>query len=120
MHKYRKIYVIETHNGDVKIGVGGKPEQRKKVIESQSGCQVIKLYETENCYNPYEIKKKILKKYEKRNLFGDWFAVDFDEMVTTLKDIFSEMAELEDSSPSKYGVDFLARYFHPEDFEDRE
>lgn len=120
MHKYRKLYVIENHEGDVKIGVGGNPEQRKNTIQSQMGCKITRMYETENCYNPYELKKIILKQYEKRNLFGEWFAVDFDKMVSTLKKVFDETAELEDKSPDSHDVDFLARYFHPEDFEDKE
>lgn len=120
MHKYRKLYVIENQEGDVKIGVGGNPEQRKRTIQSQMGCKITRIYETEDCYNPYEIKKIILKQYEKRNLFGEWFAVDFDEMVFSLKQIFNEKAELEDKFPDRHDVDFFARYFHPEDFEDKE
>lgn len=120
MHKYRKLYIIENQNGDVKIGVGANPEQRKKVIESQMGCRITRMYETEDCYNPYEVKKVILKHYEKRNLFGEWFAVDFNDMVSTLKKAFDDIAELEDSSPVGYGVDFFARYFHPENFENEE
>lgn len=116
MHKYRKLYIIENNEGDVKIGVGGNPEQRKKAIQSQTGYKITRMYETEDCYNPYEIKKKILQKYEKRNLFGEWFAVGFDEMVSTLKKLFAEMAELEDKAPQEYDVDVFARYFHPEDF----
>lgn len=120
MHKYRKLYVMENNIGDVKIGIGGDPEQRKKAIQNQTGYKITKLYETKDCYNPYKIKQKIIKQYEKRKLFGGWFAVGFDEMVLTLKEVFAEMAELEDRSPEGYGVDFFARYFHPEDFEDEE
>lgn len=120
MHKYRKVYIIENPEGDVKIGVGGNPEQRKKAIEGQMGYKITRMYETKDCYNPYEVKKKVLKQYESRNLFGEWFAVSFDDMVSTLKKTFSEIAELEDNSPQGHGVDFFARYFHPEDFENEE
>lgn len=117
MHKYRKLYVIENQDGNVKIGVSGNPSQRVKAIKNQTGYKICRVYETENCYNPFEMEKEILKRYENKKIYGEWIEEKFDKIVSDLKIIFNDSAVLEDNTP-EYSADALFRYFHPEDFED--
>lgn len=118
MHNYRKIYVFENQDGNVKIGVSGEPEKRKKAIQNQTGYTITRTYATEDCFNPFDIEKVLHKKYESKKVFGEWFAVNYDNVIRDLDSLFQEKAKLEDDTPKS---DFnLFKYFHPEVFGEEE
>lgn len=114
MHNYRKIYVFENQDGNVKIGVSGEPEKRKKAIQNQTGYLITRMYTTNNCFNPFDIEKALHKKYENRKVFGEWYSANYDDVIYDLDSLFQEKAKLEDDIPkSEFNI---MEYFHPEVF----
>lgn len=89
----KHIYIFNAENGECKIGVSKNVEVRKRTIELQGGKKITNVFYTPQCSNGFEIEALLHKYYKDKRMFGEWFDIDFNEAVCTLKKTFEEKAE---------------------------
>lgn len=90
----KNLYVLESEDHIVKIGITSNLYSRKKTLQSASGRKFINEYMTELCYNAYDIETEIKKEYKKYNISGEWFNIEFSKMVKIVQQKFKNKAIL--------------------------
>ena len=90
---FKSIYVIENDKGYVKIGCSKNTTERIKIIKRIGAQEILNVYVTEPCSNPYFIENEMHKLYSNKRIQGEWFDVNFNECSKKLSDIFLKYAE---------------------------
>jgi hypothetical protein len=107
----KHVYIFESDNNEIKIGVSKSIDVRKRTIENQTGRKIITVYFTELCSNSFSIEKALHDNYQNFKVYGEWYRVKFDEAVKLLNETFATKAEFREreiSDPWR-----LFEYFHP-------
>ncbi len=91
----KSIYVLQNETKLVKIGACRNAEVRAKVLALQGGFQIVNLYYTQPCSNSQEVKNHIYKLFKSNRIKGEWFQVDFGQVVDAIKTQFVELANFE-------------------------
>lgn len=90
----KNLYVLESEDHVVKIGITSNLYTRKKTLQSVTGRKFINEYMTELCYNAHEIESEIKKELKKYNISGEWFNIEFSKMVKIVQQKFNSKAIL--------------------------
>lgn len=90
----KNLYVLESEDHVIKIGITSNLYTRKKSLQSVAGRKFINEYMTELCYNAYEIESEIKKELKKYNISGEWFNIEFSKMVKIVQQKFNSKAIL--------------------------
>ncbi len=93
MNGLKRIYVLKSSNGNIKIGVSGDVEKRKNFFEHGSGYKIVEYKFTEPCSNAYMIENHIHKHFDTRRLKGEWFNCEFAEATAYVDEVFNKYAE---------------------------
>lgn len=93
MNSLKRIYVLKSSNGNIKIGVSGDVEKRKNFFEHGSGYKIVEYKFTEPCSNAYMIENHIHKHFDTRRLKGEWFNCEFAEATAYVDEVFNKYAE---------------------------
>lgn len=84
----KSVYVIlNTENNRVKIGVSEDVDVRLANLQNSCGCILDLVFESDMCYNALEIEKKAHKKLSDYRYIGEWFYLDVDQAIATVKGI---------------------------------
>lgn len=94
-----KVYVLENENGLVKVGTSINPSSRKSTIESVSGYKINRHFETQCCWNSYEIESLVHKTLGDKRKQGEWFNCTFEEAESAITAIFAISAITEHNAP---------------------
>lgn len=94
-----KVYVLMNENSLVKIGTSANPNERKSRIETMSGYEVVNIYQSELCWNPYRIEAAAHKYFSNHRKQGEWFSVDFNDAVDIVKQLYEISAIVERKKP---------------------
>ena len=80
------IYAIKHPNGKTKIGFSINPGQRIPTIESIGCFKAKQVFISEKTLFPRIVELFFHNKFKDRRVIGEWFSVDFKEVVSTIKD----------------------------------
>ena len=89
----RRVYVMKTKNGFVKIGISDDPEKRTKHVASPAGERDIFVVYSQECEDPLEVERRshaILHSFRKQ---GEWFYVAPAIAIATVKQAAVDAAE---------------------------
>lgn len=89
----KRVYVLESENGLVKIGVSGEFDRRKRTLETQSGFSMKNHFCTEWVSNYSEIERDSHKVFQLSRASGEWFNIPFEKAVETVKNICAEIGD---------------------------
>jgi hypothetical protein len=89
----KRVYVLESFNGLVKIGVSAEFERRKRTLETQSGFNMKTHFHTDWVSNYSQIEKASHEFFKTRHVLGEWFNISFDEAVEFVKRVHAEIGE---------------------------
>lgn len=92
MNNLKRVYVLKSSNGNVKIGVSVNVEQRKNYFISGSGYDIIDCYFTKPCSNAFEIEKLVHEYLCDYRMKGEWFSCNFDKAIKFTESIFTNFA----------------------------
>lgn len=92
---FKRIYILKSSNGNVKIGVSSAVERRKSYFTSGSGYDIIDYRFTKPCSNAFEIEKIVHKHFEGFRLKGEWFSCKFEEAIEFVENAFANFAFFE-------------------------
>ncbi|APC78911.1 TPA: GIY-YIG nuclease family protein [Clostridium botulinum] len=81
------VYIIERRDKSIKIGKSINPESRVETLETQGGFIATNKFFSQECSNYSEIESKMHEIFNKYRTIGEWFNVDFDVAVQTLKQL---------------------------------
>lgn len=84
------VYIIETKEG-VKIGSTVDPKTRIKTIVQTSGLLPINIALSERCSNFRQIERSLQTIFSSKRKIGEWFKVDFNEVVAELNKLPIEL-----------------------------
>ncbi|CAL9962619.1 hypothetical protein VPH219E481_0071 [Vibrio phage 219E48-1] len=73
------VYVAESGCGYVKIGMSQEPLLRHQAIARSTGLNITRFEYKEMLGDAFMAEQEIHKKLASNRLFGEWFAIDFDE-----------------------------------------
>lgn len=90
------VYVLLANDKTVKIGITTNPYRRISQIETASGKDIIKWELTKPCSNFKDIERYLHKEFKKYRLKGEWFNVNFTDVIEVLSNIELEDAESKD------------------------
>ena len=93
---FKRIYVLKSSNGNVKIGVSADVERRKRYFTSGSGYEIVDYRFTKPCSNAFLIEKSVHKHFEHRRLEGEWFSCGFEEALACVERMFTDFARFEE------------------------
>lgn len=91
----KSIYVIRTDDGSVKVGISKNVDARMKAIQCNSGKKIVDSYATGICSNAIEIESKAKEHFALKNIMGEWFSCEFDEMVNFVKSTYENNAQMD-------------------------
>ena len=78
------VYILDV--GDtVKIGKSINPKTRMASIENEIGKKMLRYFASPDCSNYSDIEKAMHEIFSDHRIDGEWFNVDFDEVVVILK-----------------------------------
>lgn len=83
------LYVFKLSDGSVKIGVSKNPEQRIKTLSKQSGKKIATKWYSEPLENAFKIEKDLHKSFSKHRLEGEYFQIDFNDVLSAIKDKYN-------------------------------
>ena len=89
----KRVYVLESFNGLVKIGVSAEFDRRKRTLETQSGFNMKTHFHTDWVSNYSQIEKTSHGFFKSRHVLGEWFNIPFDEAVEFVKRVHAEIGE---------------------------
>lgn len=78
------VYVIESENGKIKIGIATFPQSRLKDIQSIGGFKIKRQYFSEKIQNYSHIEAVLHDDFKLNRCNGEWFNIDFDTVVSHL------------------------------------
>lgn len=84
INKNGHVYVIEFEN-EVKIGRSLTPQRRIRCISTSKGEIPKRIYITEKCSNYEKLETDTHKKFKNDRTVGEYFKVEFDQVVLFLK-----------------------------------
>lgn len=93
---FRRVYVLKSSNGNVKIGVSADVEKRKSYFTSGSGYEIVDYRFTKPCSNAFFIEKSAHKHFENCRLEGEWFSCGFEEALMCVERMFTDLARFEE------------------------
>lgn len=88
----KKIYVISSAAGVIKIGVSCDPESRLKQLQIANNEDLSLEYQTAFCDNADEIEKICHVTLSRDHVNGEWFSCDKNYAISTLKETFSTVS----------------------------
>jgi predicted GIY-YIG superfamily endonuclease len=80
------LYVFKLSDGSVKIGVSKNPEQRMGTLSKQSGKEITTKWYSEPLENAFKIEKDLHRSFSKHRLEGEYFQIDFNDVLSVIKD----------------------------------
>lgn len=80
------LYVFKLSDDSIKIGVSKNPEQRMKTLSKQSGKKITTKWYSEPLENAFKIEKDLHKSFSKHRLEGEYFQIDFNDVLSAIKD----------------------------------
>jgi hypothetical protein len=80
------LYAFKLSDGSVKIGVSKNPEQRIKTLSKQSGKKITAKWYSEPLENAFKIEKDLHRSFSKHRLEGEYFQIDFNDVLSVIKD----------------------------------
>ncbi len=86
------VYIIEnTHLHDTKIGISNNPEKRIKQLQTGSSRPLIIRYAIRfnNRDEAIKVENALHKKYSRYKLIGEWFDIDYNQVVKYIEDKFN-------------------------------
>jgi|GEM_PF-3473475 len=86
------VYVIETDNGLVKIGVSQSPKARIKTIEKTGGHIIVNQYISEPCKIAQMIELSAHKSFQAKRKIGEYFTCTFDEAVAQVERLIKQLS----------------------------
>ncbi|EHQ92138.1 GIY-YIG nuclease family protein [Desulfosporosinus youngiae] len=84
MNENGHVYVITNETGRVKIGRAKNPTQRLRTLETQSGLKITKSFISPLIGNYEKAEVDLHAKYKNKRVIGEWFDVNFNEVVSDL------------------------------------
>lgn len=75
------LYIFESQNGLIKIGISKKPKVRSREIEVNSGFKIKRQAMLGPITNPYYIETIIHQHFKKNRVIGEWFNIPFNKVV---------------------------------------
>ena len=78
----KRVYVLASKTGLVKIGVTGEFTRRKRTLETQSGFEMDQEHFSPPLTNYSEIEHLSHDHFRSRLKLGEWFEISFDEAVS--------------------------------------
>ncbi len=82
------VYVVQLEGHDlVKIGSSNNPARRLSQISTQSGLRIKRSYISEVHNNYKWNERRLHKRYKHRRRHGEYFALDFEEVVEKIKSL---------------------------------
>lgn len=81
------VYAIKFTDGIVKIGISNNPLKRIRVIEKQSGRTIDDYFISKimPTADALEIESSIKKEHKSKNLNGEFFNIDYQKVLATIK-----------------------------------
>lgn len=115
----KRVYVLESESGLVKIGVSCEFDRRKRTIETQSGFNMKNYFHTDWVSNYSQIEKASHDAFRCSRVLGEWFTVPFSEAVGTVKNICAEMgASIPKKMPTREDIEKFFQSFRSNEPED--
>jgi len=82
----KSVYIIQTEDNRIKIGISADTKRRFTSIENSSGLKIIKSIVTEELDNSYIIEQTLLQYFQKFRTKGEWLKnIEFDNIVVELQ-----------------------------------
>ena len=81
------VYIIETEDGNIKIGKSKAPSKRINSIESSLNIKICKTFVSYKHENFSETEVRLHEKYRMKRISGEWFSVDFEEAKKSLQQL---------------------------------
>lgn len=91
-NSWKSIYIMQSENGEIKIGVSKNVEQRKRSIENNRMISVTRFYKTKPCSNAFDIEKLMHERFKDFRIRGEWFSCDMESAISVLDRVFEENA----------------------------
>ena len=110
LDKAKHVYVLLANDNSVKIGVSNNVEHRKHVIENYIGKEIVKYHYTPLCSNPFKIENMAHKYFNKNNIYGEWFDIDYEEACRYVESLFDLCASFSYKS-KKYENEKIDKIF---------
>jgi len=111
---WKSVYIMESKNGEIKIGVSKNVKKRKKSIENSGMIRIVNIYKTKPCSNPFEIEKIMHEKFKKFRICGEWFSCSMGTAIPVLDKVFSEKAAFHIKKHEKNPLDYFAETVNKE------
>lgn len=121
-----KVYVIQSLTGLVKVGCSKDVERRKRAIENSSGTKILKVWDTEECSNYFQVERESHKVIHEFRIIGEWFNCSFDVAVFAVAESFEKFAEFnfvtdeDEEKQVNESLEKLERLLYPEHFEEED
>jgi hypothetical protein len=81
------VYILESEEGPVKIGISGDPEKRVREISLASGRRFTRVFISPKVSRNAEIEAMLHQRFKEHRRPGEWFDVRFDDAVGALHEI---------------------------------
>jgi hypothetical protein len=75
------LYIIQSEEGPVKIGISINPDHRIASIETGSGRYIVRQFVSPAIPAYDELEKEMHRHYQDKRLRGEWFSIDYQEAV---------------------------------------
>lgn len=73
------LYILQSEDGPVKIGITSNPHKRIGAIRTASGREFCRVYVSPDIGGADEIEARLFVQFAERRLPGEWFAIGFSE-----------------------------------------
>jgi hypothetical protein len=83
----KRVYVLETDTGLVKIGVSLNPDRRIASIENAGGVSIVSRYIAPPCLNACKIGKEAHRHFAHERKTGEYFLCAFTEAVQKVTEL---------------------------------
>ena len=89
MKKYKSVYIMESDEGLVKIGISNDCFRRKEEIEKIFGTNIKKIYFTPLCNCAFQIETSLHDYFYAEWVKGEFFSTTYNKAAEILGEIYS-------------------------------
>lgn len=108
----KRVYILKSENGLVKIGISKNVNKRIRNLENSSGYSITDFYSTKMISNSNEIENSLHKKFKANRKCGEWFDIEFEKTIIALE---AEEHKFEYKEKEKINYEKIAKEFIDEE-----
>ena len=86
------LYILQSEDGPVKIGITGDPHKRIGAIRTASGREFCRVYVSPAIEAAAAIEVRLFQRFRDRRLPGEWFSIEFREALDAADEIGLQVA----------------------------